>query len=375
MKKIIMFVIAASLIMIASSCRADKSEDSVSSASWVAGEDNPVVSVEALTVSRGKLVSTVSGSGVIKGASEAWSISESDGIIEDVFVSPGSYVKEGEIILKVEDDLAYWDMTRAEKQYEMSTLEYKGTKNSFENGGTTEIEYKRVLAEWHNQRLIFEQAKKAYEDCTLKAPISGYVSLMDISLSRGNYLNRNTRVLKLINRDEFVMEIFPGQREIGLISKDSPVSVYVDLADRTLEHKGSILDISGGSDESTGSFPVRILWENVWSGAVLPGMTARVELETNGAVEGILIPFDKVIEREGDLWVFLSVESQESQEAAREDGVALARKVRLGARLGNRVIIEEGLSEGDVLISSGFASLSPGKKVNLTLLGKSGDFK
>ena len=375
MKKAIIVILAASLLMMISSCSKDKSEDSVSAASWDAGEDNSVVSVEALTVSRGKLVTNVSGSGIIRGASEAWSIAESDGIIEEVYVSPGSYVKEGDPLLKVEDNLAYWDMTRAEKQYEMSTIEYKGTKNSFENGGTTEIEYKRVLAEWHNRRLIFEQAKKAYEDCTLKAPISGYVSVMDTSLSRGNYLNRNTRVLKVVNRENFVLEIFPGQREIGLINKDSPVSVHIELADRILENKGSILDISGGSDESSGSFPVRILWENTWGDEVLPGMTARVEVATNGAVEGIIVPFDKVVERNGDLWVFLSVKESGSDEPAGEEGVVLVRKVRLGARLGNRVMIEEGLQEGDVLITSGFASLSPDKDVKLTLLGKTGDFK
>ena len=87
---------------------------------------------------------------------------------------------------------------------------------------------------------------------------------MDTSLTRGNYLNRNTKVLKVINREKYILEIFPGQRDIGLINTDSPVSVYIDLADRTLENRGSVLDISGGSDESTGSFPVRIVWENTW---------------------------------------------------------------------------------------------------------------
>ena len=108
---------------------------------------------------------------------------------------------------------------------------------------------------------------------------------------------------------------------------------------------------------------------------VLPGMTARVEVATNGAVEGIIIPFDKVVERNGDQWVFLSVKEPGSDEPAGEEGVVLARKVRLGARLGNRVMIEEGLQEGDVLITSGFASLSPDKKVNITLLGKTGELK
>jgi multidrug efflux pump subunit AcrA (membrane-fusion protein) len=63
---------------------------------------------------------------------------------------------------------------------------------------------------------------------------------------------------------------------------------------------------------------------------ILPGMTARVDIETNDVLEGIIIPVDKLIEREGKKWVYLA-----------EDGIVTPREVVLGTRLGNRVVVEQ----------------------------------
>lgn len=375
MKKKYLIFISIMTIFFFISCGSDDKTDSGSSASYSQEENNSIFAVEVLTVSRGKLLTEVTGSGIIRGAEEAWAISETSGIIEEVYVSPGDFIREGDPLLKVDDNLAYWAMMRAEKEYETTSFENRGTKSSFENGAVTEIEYKRSQTTWYNSRLNYEQSLKDYKNCTLRAPVSGYVSQMNTFLSRGNLLNMGDQLLKIVNRDHYILEIFPGQSEIGLIHVDTPVSIYVDLVDRTLESSGTVIDISGGSNESTGSFPVRISWKNKWEEQILPGMTARVEVQTNVAMEGIIIPFDRIIEREGKLWVFLAVSPQDNKTPAIEQGVAQLREVNLGARLGNRVTVNNGLQEGDVLISSGFSSLTPGSPVNLTILGNTGEWQ
>jgi membrane fusion protein (multidrug efflux system) len=357
-RKLLLLVMTMGILFMMS---CSQETDEVTSATYTVREELPPVPVEALNISKGKLITTVTGSGIIRGAEEAWIVSEASGPITQVFVSPGDYVKAGDPLIKVDDNLTYWDMKRAEQQLKTADFEYKGTKDSFEKGAVSQVEYNRAYSAWFNSKAAFEQALNAYNDCTIKAPISGFVSQMDTTLTQGNILNRGTVVLKVVNLEKFVIEISPGQREVGLIKKDYPAKISIDLADSTVISQGKVLDISAGSNERTGSFPVRVTWDNVSESRILPGMTARVDIETNDVLEGIIIPVDKLIEREGKKWVYLA-----------EDGIVTPREVVLGTRLGNRVVVEQGLTEGEILISSGFSSLAPGYPVALTILGDSG---
>ncbi len=357
-------ILAAALVLIFgfSSCGGEN-PDEVASASYKGDGSEEPRPVEALRLVPGKLISRVSGSGVIMGREEAWITSETQGTVTEVFVSPGDFVVKGDPLLRVDDTLAYWDMKRAEQQFKTSDFEYRGKKNSFESGAVSEIEYNRSYASWYTSRAAYEAAVRAYENCTLRAPLAGHVSRMDTTLTPGNFLRQGTAVMKIINTDEFILNIALGQGEVGLISPDAPADVFIDLTDRNLSGKGSVLDISAGSDGETGSFPVRVVWKNTWDGLVKPGMTARVDVETPNTGESIIIPFDSIIEREGKQWVFLAQE---------EEGFLRARprEVIPGPRLGNRIIISEGLGEGEILITSGLTSLYPGAPVKLSVREK-----
>ena len=153
------------------------------------------------------------------------------------------------------------------------------------------------------------------------------------------------------------------------------VEITIDLADRTLTAQGHVMDVSAGSNELTGSFPVRVTWENEYETQVKPGMTATVSIETDDAREGIVIPYDRIIERDGSKWVFLGVDKEDNSTPADKNGIIVARKITLGTRLGNRIMIEEGLKEGDILITSGFSSIAPGYSIEVTLLGDTGKWQ
>ena len=345
--------------MLILSCRDDP--DQVTGTSYQRDGTEKPRPVEAIELSYGRLINRVSGSGVIMGKDEVWSTAETQGIILEVYVSPGDSVSRGDPLLKVDDTLAFWEMKRAEQQLKTADFEYRGKKNSFESGAVSEVEYNRSYASWYTSRSAYETAVKAYENCTLRAPISGRVSRMDTTLTPGNLLNRGTAVLKIINTEEFLLNIALGQREVGLVNPGSPADVYIELAERTLRAAGTVMDISAGSDGETGSFPVRVSWKNEWGTLVRPGMTARVEIKAVEGEMGIIIPYDSILERDGKEWVFL---------AQTEEGVlkSYPREIVPGNRLGNRIRIDEGLEEGDSLITSALTSLYPGAPVELTYL-------
>lgn len=335
--------------------------DETGSVTYRSDRAEEIFSVEAVTMDYDKLIRSVTGSGVIGGREEVWVTSRAEGLIQEVFVSPGDFIEEGDVLLTLEDQLAYWDMKRAEQQFRSSDFEYQGVKRTFDSGAVSEIEYNRSYAAWFAAKSAYEAALRAYEDRTITAPLSGQVSRMDTSLTPGNLMRRGTSLLKIINTEQFIMTISLGQREVGLIHPGSSAEIRIDLAEGVSLGKGSVLDISGGSDGDTGAFPVRIVWPNQWDGKVKPGMTARVILETDNLSPQLIIPWESIVEREGKQWVFI----------ARDDGGVIRAEpveVILGKRLGNRVEVTEGLSKGDLLVLTGLSGLFPGAALNVTIL-------
>jgi len=341
----------------------ENSADVLGSASYRGDGTEDPLAVEARKLTTGKLISRVTGAGVVQGREEVWITSETQGTIREILVAPGSEVNSGDPLIRVDDTLAYWEMKRAEQQFKTADFEYRGKKSSFESGAVSEIEYNRSYSTWFSSRSAFEAAAEAYENCTLRSPVAGHVSRMDTTLRPGGYLRSGAAVMKIVNTDEFLMTISLGQGEVGLITPESPADIVVELADRSLRGQGIVMDISAGSDEETGSFPVRIAWKNEWDGLVKPGMTARAEVETVRGEEGIIIPYDCLLEREGKKWVYLALE---------EEGALRARprEVVPGTRMGNRIRVDGGLEAGDILITSGLTSLYPGAPVKLTFTGQ-----
>jgi membrane fusion protein, multidrug efflux system len=354
MKKLLGGLVLISLLF---SC--EKEVDEVGSASYPTGGDTQVIPVEGRLLEYGKLISQVEGSGIVRGREEVWSTSETGGTVTEVLVSPGDYLEEGSPLLTTDDTLAYWDMKRAEQQLKASQFEYEGTKNSFETGAVSELEYNRAYTNWYNSKSSYESALKVYNNSTPRAPISGYVSQMNTSLTPGYLLQPGTPLLKIINTEEFMITLYVGQREVGLIHPGSPGVIYIELADQLLQFKGTLLDISAGSDDNTGNFPVRVIWQGGDDSPVKSGMNGRISLETEGEATTLIVPFDSLVEREGKQWVFLAQKEGEGYRA-------VVREVTQGRRMGNRIEITTGLEAGEILILTGLNTLYPGAEVKLT---------
>jgi len=175
--------------------------------------------------------------------------------------------------------------------------------------------------------------------------------------------------------------VSPGQTLLNTISSDNPMGVDIQAGDKQIARfillqreknnpKDSIFSIQlpGGVkypfpgfisfldravDPSTGTITIRLIFPN--SQKVLkPGLTCNLRVRTTTPGNTIMIPYKAVVEQMGEYFVF-----------AVDSNKAIQRKVSLGARINDKVIVNDGLKVNQQIVSEGVQKLHDGSAIKV----------
>jgi membrane fusion protein (multidrug efflux system) len=361
-KKDFLLLFFTFFVVFVSACY-DQESDSTTQATYRYSEEIPALAVNVLEVSTGALIQKIRVSGIVKGKNEVDVISETTGIITSVSFESGDFVKKGTPLLKVDDSIALFNKNQAALDLETARLDLEAKEKFYKSGNTSLLELTKAKSIYNGQKARYEIALKAYNDCTIRAPLTGIVARREEGISAGNYLVRGRRITRIIDISSFILEVGVGERQVVLIETGASAAVDVPAAGEK-QMPAKVVSIAGGGNEETGSYSVLISWENNMESSVKSGMSAFAYIQTEKQDSGIIIPFSSFIFREGQPYVFVV-----------KDNKAEAVVVSVGERFGERIVVSEGPGIGDLLIISRISSLKPGYPVSATIIGKTGEWE
>lgn len=347
------------LIIIILSC--SREADEVTAATWEIDKSETTVSVESLTLTKGVLYPTVTSSGIISGIKEAYIISETRGIIEQVNFEIGDKVDSSTVLLSIDDSIARISLTQAAEIYESAKLDLKSTEQFYKKGTASLAQLTRARSSANGAQLQYESALKAVNDNSITTPISGAIAWRDSSITQGNYLNQGQRVAKVVDLSSIRVEVSLGERQIGLVKINSKAKIRLTSITTEKILDATVVAIAAGSDENTGSFRVIVEAPNPLNGTLKAGMSCSVEIETDEKEESYIVPTDSIVERDGKSYLFVE-----------RSGIAEPIEVSIIETMGNRTSILIDTEEEESVIISGLNNLKPGVRVEATLLGNSG---
>jgi membrane fusion protein (multidrug efflux system) len=205
---------------------------------------------------------------------------------------------------------------------------------------------------------------KQWEDCTVRAPVGGYVAARDASVSKGSFLNRGVRVARIVDLAVLRAEIAVGEREVGQVREGVTARVAVAGQCAPGEFDAVVKAVAAGADPGSGSFRVVVEWNNTCGSLIKSGMTATVTIPSAGQDTVVVVPTAALVVRDGRDAVLVAAGDR-----------TVVRPVRKGRVAGNRTHILEGLAEGEVVIMSALGTLGPNDPVTVTLVGQSGTWR
>lgn len=336
-------------------------KDTISGATvWEAPEEAKKAAVEAVKLTKGTPVSFVTGAGVVEGIREAWTVSETEGIIREIHFRIGQWVEKGEVLLRVDDSLKRLEMERARVQLESAQIELEGTERLFQQGGASASAVARARGAASSAKAQYELAKKAFEDCTIRSPISGFIALQDPSVTLGSLISRGTRIVRIVDTSSFRLELSVGEREVGELQAGSRAFVQVPAACGERKIQAQVTAIGAGSDPKTGAYTVVLGWTDSCNGRLRSGMSALVEIERPRRAPVLLLPSAALVRRGEKPAAFVA-----------KEGKIEIRYPLIGTRQGTRVEVLQGLSEGELVLVSGMSKLKNGSPVNPRVVGDS----
>ena len=224
-----------------------------------------------------------------------------------------------------------------------------------DNGSLPEVQWVEIESKVAQAKAQLEVARKHVSDCRLVAPVGGVVGKKMVGA--GETAMPSQTVVTILDIDKVKVKVAVPEEEMNKVSADSPSAVSVDAAG--VVTRGGHIEKGVVADAMTHTYDVRIVVDNA-EHKLLPGMVANVDLSLDAghAVQGtsvIVVPIYAVRQRaDGSLFVW----------TVGQDNSAHRATVAVGRSVGNNIVVDSGLSDGQRIVTEGYQKLSEGTRVS-----------
>lgn len=308
------------------------------------------VPVEAMAVARGTAAAYFTGTASLEAEEEATVVARVGGVVEQIFVEEGTYVEAGQALAQLDDERLRLERARAEA--ELSKLErvYERNRQVYEKQLISTEEFERIKSEYETQKVARDLAQMQLEYATVRAPISGIVSMRHIKT--GNMIGQNEPAFRVTDFDPLRAVIHVPERELNKLREGQTATLRFDALPGEV-FTGRVTLISPTVDSETGTFRAIVEVRDP-SRQVKPGMFGRVRIQYDQRENTLLIPKQAVLEEDDESAVFVV-----------QDSIAVRRAVTTGYTSDNQLEILEGVAEGERVVVTGQATLQDSVRVEV----------
>lgn len=350
-KKIITaVVILGSLGLIAYVLSSNKAKNEEKTA--VVAETNATVVVKIDTVKTQPVSLDFVANGNFYPSQELNFSAENSGRVTKVLVDEGTPVRIGQTLAVIKADKINVDLQNAEASYQNAATDAQRFESAYKTGGVTKQQLDQAKLALANAKAHLQQARITLGDASIKSSINGIVNKRFIE--PGSVVSPGTQLFELVNVSTLKLKVTVSEDQIAGLKIGSPIkvkaSVYPDK-----EFNGKITFIAPKADTSL-NFPVEIEIANNTGNDLKAGMYGTALFSSSSDKTPLTI-----VPRTA----FVGSVSANQVFVMQKDGTAKMKNVTSGRIIGEKVEILNGLSDGDIVITSGQINLTDGAKVTV----------
>ncbi len=342
----------------------------------------PAVSVNVYTVQEAKAVFYEDFPATVTALNQVEIRPQVSGYITGIFLKEGQHIKKGQKLYSI-------DQQQYEAAYQQSLANVNVAKANLEKMQQDVDRYTELakqdaiakqtldhaLADLQSSKMQLEAAKANTTSVgtnlrytTIRAPFDGTIGISQVKMGTA---------------------VLPGQTLLNTISSDDPIAVDFAVDDKQISRfeqlqrkkadkkdstftlilpggmkypfPGHISFLDRALDPQTGTITARLIFPNQ-SNILRPGLTCNLHVKNAGIGNSILIPFKAVIEQMGEYFVFVVDSSK-----------AIQRKISAGAKINDKVIVNDGLKVNDQIVVDGIQKLHDGSLITFPAPGAGTD--
>jgi RND family efflux transporter MFP subunit len=320
------------------------------------------VPVEVTVVSPGTAVATVTATGTVTARNDVPVSAEASGRVFEVPVQVGDRVAAGDVLVRLDPELAELALQQAEAQLLIAEADHETAEANLgrarvllENGDIADSEFEAVdrAAKASRGALLAADAGRAsaarqVRNTAIESPVDGTVAFVYAKV--GHLVAAGTPVAHVVDDSTVEIDIGLSEDQVGYVKSGQRALVTVRALKGEV-FEGRVEYVGRRADDRTRTYPARIVVPNP-RGRLRSGVVAEVVVSAREYDDALVIERDWVVDRFGEPAVFVAA-----------DSVAVIRKVALGQIIGDRVVVLDGLAPGDLVVSFGYDQLTEGARV------------
>jgi len=296
---------------------------------------------EALSVS-------FSSNGTVQALKELNFVSDISGRVVRILVDKGASVKKGSPLLQLDSKLYEADYKAAKAALETMRKDEQRFSRSNEAGGVTAQQLDNIRAQLIAAESRYERSRKMYEDCTVKAPISGKINFRYVET--GSLIAPNVPLFDIVDDSSLKIICNVPESKLRYIEVGQEVTLTSSEV-QGIYFKGKVSFIGIKTDRGL-NYPVEILLEK--DPELKIGMYLKANFEEQAEHQGILVPRKAIVGSAKSANVYVV-----------KDGKAELRSVILGEMYSDRIEVLSGVEAGDEIIVAGIMNVAEGNAVRI----------
>ncbi|MGA1465727.1 MAG: efflux RND transporter periplasmic adaptor subunit, partial [Balneolaceae bacterium] len=274
---------------------------------------------------------------------------EVTGIVEAIYLTEGSRVQEGDLLLKINDSELQAQKSRAEYRYNLAAQQEERQRRLLEKGGVSQEDYDATLNQVNVFRSEMQLIDAQLEKTEIRAPFSGRIGLKYVS--KGQFIGPDQPIASLQELDRVKIDFSVPERYAGRVQTGDLMRFEVQGIDSTFV--GEVYAIEPRINTDTRTLSLRAISDNP-EFLLYPGAFANIELVLEEIEEALMVPTISLIPGLNSQKVYVAV-----------DGMVEERIVKTGIRTSEKVQILEGLNPGDQVLTTGLLQARPGLAIRV----------
>jgi len=293
--------------------------------------------VRVMVIKSELLNNVVKTTGSIRANEEVELHSEVSGKIIQLFIREGESVRQGTLLLRLNDDDLTAQLSKLENQKKLAQGIEDRQRRLLAREAISQQEYDISLSNVQSYEADIQNVRAQIAKTVLKAPFDGTIGLRSVSL--GSYISPASPIATLTSTSPAKIDFSVPAKYASAVRRGSRVQFTVEDSEKIFT--GTVYAVDPKIDPQTRTLQLRATSPNP-GGVLIPGAFAKIDLVLSSKPRAILVPTEAILPDLSGQRVFLV-----------KNGKSVSQKVELGLRGDREVEVVRGLSPGDTLITTG----------------------
>ena len=318
-----------------------------------------VINVEVASVQPERFVEEIRLTAVAVSDQDRLVSAQEDGEIEELYVTWGDHVAEGDPIAKIDDSVLRSEVAQARAQAQLAGETWERRRRLWEEDRAgSELAYLQARFEAERTAASLELLETRLERTVVRAPYAGVIEEVrsGVGSTMSQMSQQGTGIVRLVELDPIIVHAgVPERYAMDVHVGDTATLSFEALGGEPYRARVGYVGSTVNTENRTFLIMMGVRNPDL---RIKPQMVANVALTRQTVENAVVLPQDALVRVEDGYVAFVAVE---------RDGydVAEARPVVLGPARRNLVVAESGIEVGERLIVVGQKAVENGDRINI----------